>query len=218
MFPTPQVDSELVADEAKRLRPHSFVTHDGLLELGEGDHFGERELFYRHQYETDQLLQQNVMLKLGMSTQAKLHAKPLAVDLPVSARKRHQDALVTPQWAGNASLYFLRWEDIVALRESKNIASRTIFTIIQNSASKRVAREQIDGSPFSRNRKIWSSREDTMHYSFAKTIQNFYRRHRKEAYNHSLESSLKGLDPYMEVVMRAVMGALCNILLFRLRF
>ena len=44
-----------------------------------------------------------------------------------------------------------------------------------------------------------------MHYPFAKTIQNFYRKHRKESYNHTLESALKGLDPSMETVMRAML-------------
>ena len=47
-----------------------------------------------------------------------------------------------------------------------------------------------------------------MHYPYAKTIQNFYRRHRKAKYNYKLESSLEGLDSHLEVVMRAVLGRL----------
>lgn len=193
---------------ATNLHSASFVTHDDLLELSEGDHFGERELFFRHAAETNHLLEVNVMSKLGLSKAGKL-AKPMKIDLPLGQRKRHQDALVTPQWAGNASLFFLRWEDVLPLRESKSVASRTIFTMLQTTAAQRVEKEAMENgnspSAAARACKIWQSREDTMHYPFAKTIQNFYRKHRKESYNHTLESALKGLDPSMETVMRAML-------------
>ena len=121
------------------LHSASFVTHDDLLELGEGEHFGDRELFFRHTREADQLLKMNVLskLQLGLSKGRKQSAKPMMVGVPVAHRKRYQK-VVTPQWAGNASLFFLRWENVFPLRESKSMTSRTIFTMMQTSAGEAV--------------------------------------------------------------------------------
>ena len=178
---------------------------DAVLELVEGDHFGERELFYRHVGETQALLELNVMAKMRTGKTGQ-RAKSMLLDLPLSQRKRYQEAVVTAQWAGNASLYFLRWDDVVSLRESKSVASRTIFNMLQSTAVQRVQDEGRNGLNPSSVVQIWTSREDTLHYPYARTIQRFYRKHKKETYNYSLESALKGLDPSMETVMRAMLG------------
>eukprot|EP01043_Picozoa_sp_COSAG02_P036499 COSAG02_NODE_2677_length_8267_cov_29.491797_2_plen_730_part_00 len=194
-------------EKAAALDLHSkaYTKLHAALELTEGDHFGERELFFRHAAESEALLEMNVMANLGPSNTGK-RSKPAMADLPLAQRKRHQDALVTPQWAGNASLFFLRWDDVMSLRESKSVASRTVFTMLQSSAAERVQDEGPSGHRHTSPKPIWTSREDTIHYPFARTIQRFYRRHRKESYNYTLESALKGLDPSMEAVMRAMLG------------
>ena len=189
---------------ARSLSSSSLKKLDAVLELAEGDHFGERELFYRHVEETQALLELNVMAK--MRSKAAQRGKPTLLDLPLSQRKRYQEAVVTAQWAGNASLYFLRWDDVVSLRESKSVASRTIFNQLQSTATQRVKDDGRNGLNPSSVVQIWTSREDTLHYPYARTIQRFYRKHKKETYNYSLESALKGLDPSMETVMRAMLG------------
>ena len=200
-----QSDDDLRRGQSRKDLMSVVEESEVLLELEEGDHFGERELFYRHSVETDQLTQQNVMAKMAASRTRTVMDKAPATELPLHQRKRHQNASVTAGWAGNASLFFLRWEDCIAQRESPNLASRAIFQLLQTGAASRLREERTNAGRAPNSPDEWDPREDALHYPFAKKIQEFYRKHKSGKYNHALETGLAGLDPNLQVVMRAVM-------------
>merc|ERR1711865_1201925 len=84
-------------------------------------------------------------------------------------------------------------------------ASRAVLQMLLTGATERLKASMEAGGEGENWQGHWNAREDALHYPYAKKIQDFYRLHRKEKNNNTLEGALGCLEPNMQVVMRTIL-------------